>query len=270
MQNAKQQNATQQTNVVKKQSGGELASLIIQDADLGHDNITDRDVTLPRLKLLASTSPECQPGSSEYIDSARPLMFINSVTKTLYDGGQGLFVVPCYYKLTYKEWDMNNTSAGPVAEYPSDHPIKDQTTRQGSKDVLGNGNVLEANGEHYVLILDENMKVAEKAVVYMSKTQFKKSKQWNAMIMNMRRDINGQKVDLPRWSQVYKMSSIMERNKTYSWPGFVINHHGDVTADVYKIGKQFYETIKGGDVKVQSEEAEATASQNVANEKQPF
>jgi len=50
----------------------------------------------------------------------------------------------------------------------------------------------------------------------------------------------------------------------------VINHHGDFTADVYKIGKQFYETIKGGDVKVQSEEAEATASQNVANEKQPF
>jgi len=270
MQNAKQQNATQQTNVVKQTSGGDLANLISQDSDLGHDNVTDNDVTLPRLKLLASTSPECQPGSSDYIDSARPTMFLNSVTKSLYDGSQGLFVVPCYYKLTYKEWDMNNTSSGPIAEYPGDHDIKHQTTRQGSKDVLPNGNVLEANGEHYILILDENFNVAEKAVVYMSKTQFKKSKQWNAMIMNMRKEINGKKTEMPRWSQIYKMSSIMERNKTYSWPGFVINHHGDVSADVYKIGKQFYETIKKGDIKVQSE-AQATAStENVAGDKPPF
>lgn len=268
MQNVNASTKKQSTQVAEKKTF-DIASLAIQEQDLGHDNVTTKDITLPRLKLLGSTSPECNPGGPAYIENARPLMFFNSVTKRLYDGKAGINVVPCYYKLVYKEWNPESQGA-PVNEYPGNSDILQQTIRKGAKDYLENGNYIEANGEHYILILDDQQNYVEKAVVYMKSTQFKKSKQWNAMIMNMRKEINGKKTEMPRWSQIYKMSSIMERNKTYSWPGFVINHHGDVSADVYKTGKQFYETIKKGDVKVQSE-AQATASTgNVAGEQPPF
>jgi len=273
MQNVNANTKKQSTQIVEKKSF-DIASLAIQEQDLGHDNITTKDITLPRLKLLGSTSPECNPGGPSYIENARPLMFFNSVTKKLYDGKEGMFVVPCYYKLVYKEWNPNQQGA-PINEYPGNSDILQQTTRKGAKDYLENGNYIEANGEHYVLILDKDQNYVEKAVVYMKSTQFKKSKQWNAMIMNQKRKVNDTVVDLPRWSQVYKLRSVLESGKSdRSWSGYMIDHVGDVSQDVYQIGKSFHNDVKKGDMQVAPDESEGSmetaVQQPVKDEQAPF
>jgi len=273
MQNVNASTKKQSTQVAEKKTF-DIASLAIQEQDLGHDNVTTKDITLPRLKLLGSTSPECNPGGPAYIENARPLMFFNSVTKRLYDGKAGINVVPCYYKLVYKEWNPESQGA-PVNEYPGNSDILQQTTRKGAKDYLENGNYIEANGEHYILILDDQQNYVEKAVVYMKSTQFKKSKQWNAMIMNQKRKVNDQVVDLPRWSQVYKLTSVLESGKSdRSWSGYMVNHVGDVNQEVYQIGKAFHNDVKKGDMQVApdgaEENSENSMQQAVKDEQAPF
>ena len=61
-------------------------------AGTGLDSITTDDIATPRLKVLAQMSPEL-----EEIDGAKAGMILNSVSKKVYSGQEGINVVVCGY-----------------------------------------------------------------------------------------------------------------------------------------------------------------------------
>jgi hypothetical protein len=108
----------------KKQAQMPSTILFRDDADKGFENVRQESLALPILKLLQNGSGEAQKRNQNYVEGAEPGMFLNTVTKKLYDGDKGISVIPCYYKMEYQEWAEFGTGSGrPEQIYPADSDI---------------------------------------------------------------------------------------------------------------------------------------------------
>jgi hypothetical protein len=96
------------------------------DANVQTGTVGQDDLALPFLKILGQLSPEVNKRDGKYVEGAEPGMIYNSVTGELFNGEQGVPVIPCYYKLEYVEWkDRGKDGSGaPVNIYPSSSDIK--------------------------------------------------------------------------------------------------------------------------------------------------
>ncbi len=172
-------------DVVKKEES-QLPALSLDlmegDAFSGLENISQDDLATPRLKVLMQLSPEL-----EELEGAKAGMIFNTVTNDLYDGSNGIRVLPCAYQRQYVEWaDRGQGSGAPINVYDASSDILTKTTRdENNKDRLENGNYIETCGNHYVLLIGENGD-ATPALITMKATQLKKSRKWNSMLLNLK------------------------------------------------------------------------------------
>ena len=114
-------------------------------------------------------------------------------------------------------------------------------------------------------MVDENDQPSETAVIVMKATQAKKSKKWNSMMLSQRRKGANGFFQPPTWSQVYTLSTVLEKNNLGSWYGWEINHSKDIPNDtLLKSAQGFYETCKKGNAKVNlnEEQQEQTGTKN--------
>ena len=89
---------------IKKEAGAVATINLEQFADEGFDNVDSNSLALPFLKVLGQLSPQVTQGDSQFNADARPGMIYNTVTNELYNGADGMDVIPCFYKLEYIEW----------------------------------------------------------------------------------------------------------------------------------------------------------------------
>lgn len=241
-------------NVSIVQEGKMVSSIDIEQfADDGFDNVDSKSLALPFLKVLGQLSPQVTQGDSQFMEKAKPGMIYNTVTDEIYNGQEGISVVPCYYKLEYIEWrDRDKGSVAPVNVYASDSDIMSKTTRgDDGKDRLPNGNYVEETASHYVLICETEKQST--AMITMKSTQRKKSKKWNSMMMSLRqkrKDGKGFFKPAP-FTQQYSLKTVLEKNNLGSWYGWEIEHQGQLGSDeVIKTAFEFYQTCKKGAVRV--------------------
>jgi len=241
--------------VATQKTGGAVSTINLEQfADEGFENVDSKSLALPFLKILGQLSPQVTQGDSQFIPDARPGMIFNTVTNQLYDGQNGISVVPCFYKLEYIEWrdrGMDGSSA-PVNIYSADSDIMSKTTRDDkNKDRLENGNYVEETASHYVLIV-EDKDVSSTAMMTMKSTQRKKSKKWNSMMMSVRekkKDGSGYFKPAP-FTQMYTLKTVLEKNNLGSWYGWEIEHQSTIqSSDVLESAYNFYKSCKQGAVK---------------------
>jgi len=218
--------------------------LFENDAHQGFENVKQDSIALPILKLLQNGSGEAQKRNQNYVEGAEPGMLFNTVTKKLYDGANGITVIPCHYKLEYQEWSDFGTGSGrPEKIYPDTSDIKTKTTEDNmGKDRLPNGNYILTVGQHFVLIVDGDS--TETALISMSSSQGKVSRKWNSMMMSI--VMEGQKGPYtpPSFSHVYKLTTVLNSGKGNQWYGYNISKVGPVTDEkIYKRAKAFYESL---------------------------
>ena len=138
----------------KKEAQTPSSILFRDDANKGFENVRQESLALPILKLLQNGSGEAQKRNQNYVEGAEPGMFLNTVTKKLYDGDKGINVIPCYHKTEYQEWAEFGTGSGrPENIYPADSDILSKTTKDGARDRLPNGNYILNVHQNYVLIV---------------------------------------------------------------------------------------------------------------------
>src|SRR6056300_1204363 len=90
---------------IAKKSNSSIAlpdDLILASAGKGLQNISNDDVTIPRLAIIQSGSPQRKKKDEKYIDGADEGHIFNTVSNTLYT--DGLTIIPCGYKKSYVEW----------------------------------------------------------------------------------------------------------------------------------------------------------------------
>ena len=229
---------------VKKAAPLPSSILFEGDAHAGFENVKQDSIALPILKLLQNGSGEAQKRNQNYVEGAEPGMLFNTVTKKLYDGANGITVIPCHYKLEYQEWSDFGTGSGrPEKIYPDTSDIKSKTTEDPSgKDRLPNGNYILTVGNHFVLIVDGDN--TETALISMSSSQGKISRKWNSMMMSI--VLEGQKGSYtpPTFSHMYKLSTVLNSGKGNQWYGYNVSKIGPVADEkIYKRAKSFYESL---------------------------
>ena len=243
--------------VTKKQEAGALATNIFEaDADKGLTNIGHEDLALPFLKILGQLSPEVNKRDGKYVEGAEPGMIYNSVTGELFDGEQGVNVIPCHYKLEYIEWqDRGEGSGAPVNIHPSSSDIMSKTSRGADyKDRLPNGNYIDRTASHFVIVDGDNPSTA---LIAMKSTQLKVSRKWNSMMASIKMKGKNGMFTPASFSHVYKLRTVQQSNDKGTWFGWEVSKIGPVSDEsVYSQAKSFADSVSKGDVEVKHGEAE--------------
>ena len=228
---------------IKKEGALPSTALYEGDAHAGFENVKTTSLALPILKLLQNGSGEAQKRNQNYVEGAEPGMFLNTVTKKLYDGAKGIEVIPCHYKLEYQEWaDFGTGSGRPENIFDANSDILSKTKNENGKDRLENGNYIQTVGQHYVLIRDGNS--TENALISMSSSQGKVSRKWNSMMMSITLDGKNGPYTPPSFSHKYKLTSVLNSGKGNQWYGFNVTKVGPVEEPaLYERAKKFYTSL---------------------------
>ena len=238
----------QKAEITKRDQAGALATNIFEaDANQGAQNITQEDLALPFLKVLGQLSPEVNKRDAKYVEGAEPGMILNTVTNALYDGTEGIQVLPVFYKRQYIEWqDRGESKGAPVHIYNAGDDIPKTTRDKMNKDRLGNGNYLENTANHYVVTLGKSPSTA---LISMKATQLKISKKWNSMMLGIKMQGKNGLFTPPTYSHIYKLRTVQQSNDKGTWFGWDVSQVGPVKdKSVYEIAKQFAVRVSKGEI----------------------
>jgi hypothetical protein len=239
----------EQGTMTKKADAPLPANVFEEDAAKGLGDISQKDLALPFLKVLAQLSPEVNKRDGKYVEGAEAGMIYNSVTGELYNGVEGINVVPCFYKLEYVEWkDRGEGLGAPVAIYPSSSDIMSKTKPDANyKDRLPNGNYIEKTASHFVIILGGSPSTA---LISMTRTQLKISRKWNSMMSGIKLKGKDGLFTPASFSHIYKLKTTQMSNDKGTWFGWEVSKLGPVTdTAMYQQAKTFSENISKGSIK---------------------
>ena len=252
-------------NDIKAKTNGSV-SLFGNDLSQGFENMTQDDLALPFLRILGQLSPQVTQGDAKFIESARPGMIYNTVTNDLFDGKEGIKVIPCYYKKDYPEWsDRGDGPGAPVAVHLPNSPVIATGKRDGSKIRLPNGNYLEETASYYVMVQSKTGAYTP-ALITMKSTQLNVSKKWNSMMKTIQMaDGKGGFAIPPMHGVVYNLASTLQKNDKGSWYGWVVTMDrilDQTDKTLYLNAKDFRGNISKGNVQTKAdvEEKSSTAT----------
>lgn len=271
--------ATKKTAAKKADEGKALATTtpapqFIMDAlgesgGGGFDQADSDSYAIPFLRVLQSGSPEVDETkrSPQFIEEARAGEFINTVSRERYSGKEGVLFVPCAYQRRFLRWAPRGDSGG----------FRGELTREEVEAAQRRGELIDIDGRtyfrdgdsrnpkelhrcvdtrsHYGLVIDANAAdgvTVSEVLLSLGSTQIKKSK----MLMTLLANVRAGTVRPPMWSNVVRITTVAESNDEGSWYGVNFALYGFVQSPlVYAAGKEFYERVLGGEVKVDYERA---------------
>ena len=236
--------------LTEKKSAPLPANVFEEDAAKGLGNIGQQDLALPFLKILGQLSPEVNKRDGKYVEGSEPGMIFNSVSGDLYDGVDGIDVIPCFYRLEYIEWrDRGEGLGAPINIYPSSSDIISKTTPDANyKDRLPNGNYVEKTASHFVIILDDVL--SSTALISMKSTQLKISRKWNSMMSGTKMKGKNGLFTPASFSHIYKLKTTQLTNDKGTWFGWEVSKKGPLTSStLYTQAKAFSESIAKGSVR---------------------
>jgi len=206
----------------------------------------------PFLRVLQSGSPQCKKSDGAYIKGAEEGMIYNNVSDEVYDGEEGVVVIPCFYQRRFVEWTPIEAGGGFNGEYAPSDPIVGTTRRDEAtfKDMLPNGNELTDTRNHYCLLVLPNGSV-QPVLISMASTQVKVSRKWMSMI-------NAAPGDM--FAMQYRLKSVAQSNDKNTWMTWAVEAAGFVT-DIKSVdaAEAFYKQVSAGEAKA-AYDADAPAS----------
>ena len=238
------QEARDEKQVAVKQEAGLPSTIDFEaDAGSGFENLVEKSVTLPILKLLQNGSAEAKKRDPKYVTGAEPGMLYNTVTGKLYDGEKGVQVIPCFLDFEYQEWaDFGTGSGRPEKIYPAESKILDETTKDAqNRDRLPNGNYIQTAAQWFVIVSDD--KGSETVMMSFYGTQLPVSRKWNAAQLSISFDGKKGPYTPARYSHIWKLSTIAKSGKGNTWYvyKYELVHKLDSVKDanLYNRAKQF-------------------------------
>lgn len=246
------------TAVAKKQNT-ELSTEVLDDIfdHAGEGAAFDSsEMQIPFVRVLQALSPQLNKKKPEYIDGASQGDLFNTVTNQYWGGEDGIIVIPCFQTTKYLEFVPRDLGGGFKGEIPSTSPSLQQTTRQGSKEILPNGNELVKSDQHFCLVVEPDG-TFQPAVVDMKSTQLKVSRRWKTQIamQKIKNPKSGAMITPPVFATMWKLTTTEESNDQGSWNNYLVERVGLVeNRDLLLEAKAFRDSIMAGQVKAAPEE----------------
>ena len=247
-------------NVVKKKKS-EISTNVIDFTSssmvgAGFENVNASELAIPFLKIASSQTPEVKKGNTKHVEGLEEGMIFNSVTKEFYNG---IMTVPCFFRSRFVEWEKLGEGTGaPVKIYtPEEVPPLTRSEHDGEDHYMIDGQLSKTyivrTAEYFVLRLNDDGSF-ERAQIIMQKTQYKKSRYWNTMMMNQKTNRkDGMLVTLPIFANVYNMKAVRESNNKNDWWGWNIKLEKSVNGypnpqNIAEEAQLFYKLIVSGEI----------------------
>ncbi len=105
---AKTKHETPKSKAVAVKAAAQVSNVsvdLLEEQDAGKGVSTDvADNVVPLLKILQPLSPQVLKQKQEYIKGAEAGMIYPRGEKQVWDGEEGIRIVPCYYERVWLEW----------------------------------------------------------------------------------------------------------------------------------------------------------------------
>lgn len=232
------------------------------------------EMQIPFLRVIQALSPQLSKKKPEYIEGAEMGDLFNTVTNELWKGEEGVVVVPCFQTTKYLEFVPRDQGGGFKGEIPANAPMLQQANRQGSKEILPNGNELVKSDQHYCLLLSDDGSY-QPIVVDMKSTQLKVSRRWKTQIMMQKitHPETGQMITPPVYFTMWRLTTTEESNDQGDWANYKVEKEGFVTdRNIFQEAKTFRNSVAAGEVKAAPEQGEysQSSSSTILDEDIPF
>ena len=245
-------------NDVAKKKKSEISTKVIDfssHAGGGFENVSAQEMAIPFLKIASSQTPEIKKSNAKFVEGLEQGDIFNSVTKDFY---KSILVVPCAFRVRCVEWSpLGEGTGAPVKIYkPEDCPPLERGA-DGEDHYKINGAIsptyIVRTAEYFVLRLNNDGSY-ERCQIIMQKTQYKKSRYWNTMMMNQKiKSKSGSLATLPMFANVYKMEGVQEQNKKNDWWGWKITLANSVNdlknpSLIVEEANHFHELVSSGSI----------------------
>ena len=209
----------------------ELPEHLKDRGSVGNEEVTSKDQTIPRLNLLQKASPQCDETKPEYIEDAKAGLFHNSVTNELYEN---VYLINLFYRKTIAVFKKRELGGGFAGNYENELEAIEKLKSEGL-DPSGYDLVETAN--HYCLLLDDNGLPKQTILLSMNGSKMRVSNQWNTQILS-RGD------NIPRFSGVWRLSSIIQSNSKGSWSNIQTEYLGYGSKELIEEAEKIYNALQ--------------------------
>lgn len=258
--------------VVEAQTGGAVATTeydYSEYAGQGFENHNRDDYAVPFLGVIQSNSPIIEVNAE-----ARPGMLINTVTKELYDGKNGILFIPVATTHNVLEWKPRDAGGGFVATHEMSSDIVKTAQKEQEfgkwKSVKGDiksNDLIETYSVYGIFATEDGG--ASQMIISFSSTKIKTYKAWMTKARTVQVPLpDGRRVTPPLFAHKFRISTVKETNPKGSYYNFTIEFDGgDATkcrlptnSPLFGAAKAFSDLIKEGSVKVAHESQATTVS----------
>jgi hypothetical protein len=199
----------------------------------GNENVTRNDMVLPRLGLLQGLSPQLKRTDPSYIEGAQQGDIFNTVTGDLY--ANGVCVVNCFFVKEWAVFKKRTAGGGFRGTFPTE---KEANAHMAALPEVAECEVIE-QALHYILVLDEDKHPISEAALVFASTKLKVSRKWNSLIA-----LQGE--DKPRFTKIWKLSSVPESNAKGDFYNYAVSPAGFITEEIAIAANALYAAVKEG------------------------
>lgn len=221
------------------------------DSFRGSEDVTAKDIILPRIDVLQALSPQIKKSNPQYIEGAEQGIIFNTLSGELYDGN--ITFIPVVFKREFIVWQDREAGGGFRGAFPTAEEAEHERQMLENPD----GHEVVETHVHFILLVHEDGRT-EEAVLSLSKSKRKVSRKLNSLV---------QMVPGDRFSRVYKLSPIEVDGPKGEYWSFEVASMGYASRELYEAGQRTYEAITRGERGIDrtgmDDEAEAGGSAKV-------
>lgn len=201
-----------------------------EDAGLGFEGTTREDYAIPFLVVLQALHPQCEKGNAKHIEGAEAGMILNTVTNDLYDGDEGIVVIPVHRAHKFIEWVPRDSGGGLVAIHEPDSEFVRDARRANKKfgriELPESGTELTESFSVFAIHVREEG-VLEQVLINFGSSMIKTYKQWMTRMGSIQIKVKGQTIRPPMWAHRYRLVTKLNKNKKGSWYAWSIGFDGN-------------------------------------------
>lgn len=251
-------------------AGSVSMASVKQVSGQGTENIGMNDMSPPWFRILQALSAQIKKNKPEYVEGAQAGMFYNSATQQVFDGENGVLLVPVHYETRFLEYTPKTEKDQP--QFVADHGVSGEVTKTLKKVkfswITSEGNTITEVATYYALHYNPDTGSYNRIIMSMPSSQAKRARDWNGLIKNRKiPDPMGsdEEVTPPAYYGVYKSVVILTSKGDNDWFTYKITPYQDVLKpgdgefvsnikngiNVWNAAIEFYELINSGKITVE-------------------
>tara|TARA_B100000575_G_scaffold134243_1_gene106960 strand:+ start:66 stop:842 length:777 start_codon:yes stop_codon:yes gene_type:complete len=239
----------------------ELDKMLEADSGIGLENITTEDMQIPFIRIIQALSPQLQKDDPLYIKGAEQGDIFNTVSQEIYKQDEGVTLVPAFFEKKFLEFQLRSSGGGFVRELAADDKDITMTSREGTIEMLPNGNELVRTHQHLVIAKSADGTIAP-SVLDMKKTQLKVSRRWNTLKNSARLP---SRALMPIYGTAWQLTTVLEANDQGKWFNYKLDRIHDITPEIENMmleARNMYQGVSKGEVKMAAAPADDMAKED--------